>query len=136
MIEQKDLAKWEAKAIEVTRHEDNRTPTAASQVAMLDGARDPQADGLKAADGVQSRSLNQTASPGRTVSQVPRKKLSPWNVLSALARSPRGMSGFLMTFVYGIVLGSLDPTYVSSDSFLALLICIRQLDASCSVCMG
>ncbi|CAD6570457.1 MAG: hypothetical protein TREMPRED_005852 [Tremellales sp. Tagirdzhanova-0007] len=110
VIEQKDLLKWEAKAKEVTQHEDHRPPTGVYQTVVSHGALDPQSDGLKAADAVRTQPLDQTASPGRTITQTPRKKLSPWSVLSALVRSPRGMSGFLMTFVYGIVLGSLDPT--------------------------
>ena len=38
------------------------------------------------------------------------KELSPLGVLAALARSGRGLNGFLITFVFGLVLGALDPT--------------------------
>lgn len=44
------------------------------------------------------------------VQDRPRKHLSPVGVLLALVRSPRGMAGFLMTFVFGFVIGTLDPT--------------------------
>lgn len=46
--------------------------------------------------------------------KAPVKELSPWGVLVALAKSPRGMNGALMTFIFGMVLGVLDPTYVLS----------------------
>jgi DHA1 family vesicular acetylcholine transporter-like MFS transporter 3 len=38
------------------------------------------------------------------------KELSPWGVLVALAKSPRGMNGFIATFIYGLAIGALDPT--------------------------
>lgn len=36
--------------------------------------------------------------------------LKPWEVIQALARSKRGMNGLLLTLIYGIVLGTEDPT--------------------------
>jgi DHA1 family vesicular acetylcholine transporter-like MFS transporter 3 len=38
------------------------------------------------------------------------KQLSPWGVLAALAKSKRGMVGFIVTFTFGLVIGALDPT--------------------------
>lgn len=36
--------------------------------------------------------------------------LKPWEVIQALASSKRGMNGLLLTLIFGIILGSEDPT--------------------------
>lgn len=37
-------------------------------------------------------------------------ELSPWQVLVALASSPRGMTSFIQMFAYGTIIGALEPT--------------------------
>jgi hypothetical protein len=97
VIEQKDLKRWEVTAAKEILAEDSPS-TESSEATAHDGGSGPQP---KSPDDITSRA-----------SKPPAKKLAPWAVLLALVRSPRGMSGFLTTFIFGLVLGCLEPTYV------------------------
>ncbi|KAK4688721.1 hypothetical protein P7C73_g1372, partial [Tremellales sp. Uapishka_1] len=59
---------------------------------------------------VKPASEEGTLVPEAAVAQPPVKELSPWGVLVALARSPRGLTAFGMTFLFGLIIGVLDPT--------------------------
>lgn len=38
------------------------------------------------------------------------RELEPWEVLIALVKNKRGMTGFILTFIFGSVMGTIDPT--------------------------
>lgn len=49
------------------------------------------------------------------------KQLSPWGILVAFAKSPRGMNGFAATAVYGLIVGAVDPTCVLLTPLVGLV---------------
>lgn len=105
VVEQKDLQKWEVPGDK--------------KVAETDGPVTPPAlapAGRDAADiGPEDPFAMRPSMPHLSTSSLAAdspKGLSPWGVLVALIMSPRGMAGFLITFLFGLSLGALDPTYV------------------------
>ena len=45
----------------------------------------------------------------------PDEELSPWAVLIKLLFSARGLTAFLLTALYGLIVGTIDPTYAISS---------------------
>lgn len=68
--------------------------------------------------GESSRAPGRPLTLERTMSEKARAKqeLSILEVFVALVKSSRGMTGFFITFVFGLCIGTLDPTLVSFHS--------------------
>jgi len=126
VIEQKDLTKWESKAVEEIAKRDDIPPPTASQLTLA-GDGDDAPDRAKVPEELAAEEPEPPARLESPMPRAPPKKLKPWGVLLALVRSPRGVSAFLMTFIFGLVLGTLDPTYASKRSIEASLTHLHRL---------
>ncbi|OCF34316.1 hypothetical protein I316_03830 [Kwoniella heveanensis BCC8398] len=89
VIEQKDLREWQEKH------------NASLQASPLNKQKSSENAPREAAD------FGNVLGPGPQKDIV---ELSPWEVLITLLSNKRGMTAFWVTFVYGMVLGVLEPT--------------------------
>ncbi|WVW87013.1 hypothetical protein I302_109069 [Kwoniella bestiolae CBS 10118] len=81
VIEQKDLRQWE---------ETSHTTTGSEQTRSEDEEQVRQAE----------------VPPG----QLEGMELSPWKVILTIGSSARGMTGFWVTFIYGLIIGIYEPS--------------------------
>ncbi|WWD20223.1 hypothetical protein CI109_104699 [Kwoniella shandongensis] len=101
VLEQKDLRKWEAKHAQ-------RLAASHQRVAADEERRSRGLD-IGSSD-VATRDDSPDTLVAAEVEKKPKTELSPWGVIVALGSSPRGMTAFVVSVVYGLVLGSLEPS--------------------------
>ncbi|WVF68416.1 hypothetical protein IAT40_003181 [Kwoniella sp. CBS 6097] len=117
VIEQKDLREWQAKhnaslqspssTSEKTAPREEGDIPAADSSATTTATENEAAQALATSGGDPVDVIGKSAGPGPKKDVV---ELSPWGVLVTLMSSGRGMTAFWITFVYGMVLGVLEPT--------------------------
>ncbi|WWC95742.1 hypothetical protein V866_002608 [Kwoniella sp. B9012] len=104
VIEQKDLREWE---------ERNHAETAPDQVEVRH-AEVPSERLMENPDpNLATESMDApTTESGqiREKSAEPIVELSPWKVVLTIGSSARGMTGFWVTFVYGLIIGIYEPS--------------------------
>lgn len=54
--------------------------------------------------------LDVPAAPLAIEADLGERHLSPWEIVKAIAKEPRGMTAMSVTFTFGLILGVLDPT--------------------------
>ncbi|WVR08153.1 hypothetical protein IAU60_005199 [Kwoniella sp. DSM 27419] len=110
VIEQRHLREWQE------RHEIGNTEAAAtaekagtieSDEAVIGSSQRKTKNGPTNSPGEEPSGAEPVTTP--EVREAP-VELSPWGVLMTLLSSTRGMTAFWVTFVYGTVLGVLEPT--------------------------
>ncbi len=125
VIEQKDIALWNdipsvMKASEASATT-GATPSASVESEKSLASPLPSRSDQRSCDALNSDVVTSDATPtsssdndntGKSTNDAKPKELSPWGVLVALASSPRGCTAFALTFVFGMVIGALDPTCV------------------------
>ncbi|KAK8849598.1 hypothetical protein IAR55_004933 [Kwoniella newhampshirensis] len=109
VLEQKELRQWETKhaqklAVSHERIEDEEKRSRQRERNLPD---DPGDVSSRTRDG-SSDTVVGLADPAEEKKTV--KELSPWGVLVALFTSSRGMTAFLVTLMYGLNLGALEPS--------------------------
>nr|XP_019043632.1 hypothetical protein I302_08212 [Kwoniella bestiolae CBS 10118]OCF22562.1 hypothetical protein I302_08212 [Kwoniella bestiolae CBS 10118] len=94
VVEQKDLRRWEAK------QEQKRLANTQSQSPANVSVNTEPVE-------------NNVVTPEAAVEKQEEKEvveLSPWKVIVTICSSGRGMTGFWLTFMYGLIIGMLEPT--------------------------
>ena len=100
VIEQKDLPD--------SMRKPTITSVPAADVEKGEGAVEP-AETLPPIEGNEAPKKQVQRRTGR---MDPADQLPLADTLSALLKSRRGVAGFLVTFIYGLVIGAIDPTWV------------------------
>jgi hypothetical protein len=126
VIEQKDLQRWlpppaspDSTIASETKPRSDPGPhsrevsvEAAERQVVLDPTE--ERDGEVRASRIPAREADQTDAEARSSVAMenlpPNNELAPWEVLMALVKNKRGMTGFVMTFIFGSVMGMIDPT--------------------------
>ncbi|WWC92718.1 uncharacterized protein L201_007677 [Kwoniella dendrophila CBS 6074] len=128
VIEQKDLRKWEEQNHDSTQtesktseQEEKRVKSAEIPTNQLDNPDDPSPKPVNSSEieqenseSSQSGTGNQVSSDTSITSDSEKKEevveLSGWKVITTMVKSGRGMTGFWVTFLYGLIIGLFEPS--------------------------
>ncbi|ORX37801.1 major facilitator superfamily domain-containing protein [Kockovaella imperatae] len=106
VIERKQMMKYEsAKTTDMplTATPESTTHMDGDEKARPDLSTDPEA-------AIASRDRSPASTRVPKIPDKVKSDLTPWQVVAKLGRSSRGMNGVTITFIFGFVLGALDPT--------------------------